>query len=146
MFVEIGIAQAAEHENEPAARATQALEHGHGTHCAEGAPLPEPQLPSCRPLRERVAPQPVPALENVGCETCHGRGGPHLSPHFVENHDYSKVCVTCHDPKHSIGFDYATFVKRISHRDNARFAHLSLAEKKKLLEDVEVPGTAEPEP
>ena len=25
-----------------------------------------------------------PSLEDVGCETCHGRGGPHLSPDFVE--------------------------------------------------------------
>lgn len=83
--------------------------------------------------------RPQPALENVGCEDCHGRGGPHLSPHFVENHDYSKVCVTCHDPKHSIGFEYATFVKRISHKANQQFAHLSLAQKKKLLESRELP-------
>ena len=55
---------------------------------------------------------PDPALEGVGCETCHGRGGPHLSPDFVKNHDYSEVCVTCHNPQHSLGFDYASFLPK----------------------------------
>jgi peroxiredoxin len=63
-----------------------------------------------------------PHLENVGCESCHGRGGPHLSPQFVPRtpsgqHDYEQVCSTCHNPKHSLGFDYAEFQPRISHRE-----------------------------
>ncbi|MDH3213937.1 MAG: redoxin domain-containing protein, partial [Myxococcales bacterium] len=57
----------------------------------------------------------TPDLENVGCETCHGRGGPHLSPAFVKIVDYGPICATCHDTKHSLGFDSATFTPRISH-------------------------------
>jgi hypothetical protein len=70
--------------------------------------------------------KPEPALENVGCETCHGRGGPHLSPNHVANENYAPQCATCHTPEHSLGFDYATFLPRISH---AALAKLSPAEK-----------------
>ncbi len=54
-------------------------------------------------------------LENVGCESCHGRGGPHLSKGFVKNGDYEPVCKTCHNPTHSLGFDYDSFRKNVSH-------------------------------
>ena len=76
---------------------------------------------------------PTPYLENVGCENCHGRGGPHLSPGFVQNGNFEPVCVTCHDPKHSLGFSYASFLPRISHAENAKLTGLALAEKRKLL-------------
>lgn len=71
-------------------------------------------------------------LENVGCESCHGRGGPHLSPEFVKAGQYETVCATCHTPTHSLGFDYATFHPRISH---AKIASLSNAERAKLRND-----------
>jgi peroxiredoxin len=71
-------------------------------------------------------------LENVGCESCHGRGGPHLSPDFVKAGDYASVCSTCHNPTHSLGFDYATFHPRVSH---AKIASLSNAERAKLRDD-----------
>ena len=58
---------------------------------------------------------PLAYLEGVGCESCHGRGGPHLSPDFVESHQYAPMCETCHNPKHSLGFDYASFRPKISH-------------------------------
>jgi peroxiredoxin len=58
---------------------------------------------------------PLPHLEDVGCESCHGRGGPHLSPDFVRGGDYASVCETCHNAKHSLGFEYATFRPNISH-------------------------------
>ena len=74
-------------------------------------------------------------LENVGCESCHGRGGPHLTPNFVPKaedgtRDYEQVCATCHNPKHSLGFDYANFHPRVSHR---QIAGLSNAERSELL-------------
>ena len=74
-------------------------------------------------------------LENVGCESCHGRGGPHLTPNFVPrnaagHHDYEQVCVTCHNATHSLGFEYAQFHPRISHK---AIIALSDAERAKLL-------------
>lgn len=71
-------------------------------------------------------------LENVGCESCHGRGGPHLTPGFVSNDAYAEVCQTCHNPTHSLGFDYATFRPRISH---TTIAALSDAERAQLVAD-----------
>jgi len=76
---------------------------------------------------------PTPHLEDVGCENCHGRGGPHQSPEFAKKTDYQTVCVTCHDAKHSLGFDYATFLPKISHKENAALAALPLEEKQKIL-------------
>ncbi len=54
-------------------------------------------------------------LEDVSCESCHGRGGPHLSKDFVKDGNYEPICKTCHDPTHSLGFDYKSFRKNISH-------------------------------
>lgn len=54
-------------------------------------------------------------FENVGCEACHGRGGPHRSRDVVGDADYVPVCLGCHDQQHSLGFDYERFRPRISH-------------------------------
>ncbi len=75
-------------------------------------------------------------LENVGCESCHGRGGPHLSPGFVppgesDQERYAEICATCHNPTHSLGFEFGTFHPRVSHD---RIASLSNAERADLLE------------
>jgi len=75
----------------------------------------------------------TPELENVGCESCHGRGGPHLSPGFVTAGNYQPACGRCHDPTHSLGFEYATFLPRISHAANAGIAKLPPEEKRKQL-------------
>jgi len=85
---------------------------------------------------------PDPHLEGVGCESCHGRGGPHLSPQFVQDGDYEPRCITCHDTKHSLGFDYATFRPKISHQENADLLDLSLDQKLARIEALGVPRPA----
>jgi len=74
-----------------------------------------------------------PELENVGCESCHGRGGPHLTPAFVTAGNYQPACGRCHDPTHSLGFEYAVFLPRISHAANAGIAKLPPEERSQLL-------------
>ncbi len=73
-------------------------------------------------------------LENVGCESCHGRGGPHLSPGAVAKGDYQSACLACHDTKHSLGFEYATFLPQISHAANSHILALPRAERQKIME------------
>jgi peroxiredoxin len=82
----------------------------------------------------------TPHLEDVGCESCHGRGGPHQSPEFVKQGDYSPACLGCHDTKHSLGFEYATFLPRISHAANAHVAKLTPEEKQELRAKQGRPG------
>jgi peroxiredoxin len=77
--------------------------------------------------------KPIAQLEGVGCETCHGRGGPHLSPGAAPGGDYSAACLACHDAKHSLGFDYATFLPRVSHAANTALAALPAPERAKRL-------------
>lgn len=72
-------------------------------------------------------------MEDVGCESCHGQGGPHISPDFVKEGDFEPVCKTCHNPKHSLGFNYPSFVSKISHKANAHLLSLSAEERDKLL-------------
>ncbi len=79
-------------------------------------------------------------LENVGCESCHGRGGPHQSPDSVKQGNYQPACLGCHDTKHSLGFEYATFLPRVSHAANAAIAKLPPEEKQKLLAERGRPG------
>jgi peroxiredoxin len=72
-------------------------------------------------------------LENVGCESCHGRGGPHLSPDFAPDDDYAAACAACHDEKHSLAFEYASFLPRISHAENAYILELPAQEQQRIL-------------
>ncbi len=76
---------------------------------------------------------PAPHLEDVGCESCHGRGGPHQSPDFVKDGDFSRACGTCHDAKHSLGFSYAAFVPKVGCRSIAKLADLPVKEKQAIL-------------
>jgi peroxiredoxin/nitrate/TMAO reductase-like tetraheme cytochrome c subunit len=86
---------------------------------------------------------PAVHLENVGCETCHGRGGGHLSekppgePPIEPN--YEEVCKSCHNEKHSLGFDYASFLPLVSHQANLQLADLSLEARRRILEERRKP-------
>jgi peroxiredoxin len=77
----------------------------------------------------------VAALENVGCESCHGRGGPHLSPQFTQGGSYETACLACHDTKHSLGFEYASFVPHVSHAANEAILALPADERRRILEE-----------
>lgn len=57
---------------------------------------------------------PEPHLEGVGCENCHGRGGGHLGEGTGVK-DYEATCKGCHNPEHSLGFDFAGFLPNVSH-------------------------------
>jgi peroxiredoxin/nitrate/TMAO reductase-like tetraheme cytochrome c subunit len=83
--------------------------------------------------------KPDASLENVGCETCHGRGGPHLSPAHAPQGAYQPVCETCHNPEHSLGFEYASFLPRVSHATNLANLALPAAEREKLLAERRAP-------
>jgi peroxiredoxin len=79
--------------------------------------------------------QPARELEGVGCETCHGRGGPHLSPGHAPGGSYEAACLACHDATHSLGFDYARFLPRISHATHAALTNLPPEEKRRRLDE-----------
>jgi peroxiredoxin len=83
--------------------------------------------------------KPAPELEGVGCETCHGRGGPHLSPGRAQGGSYEAVCVGCHDTKHSLGFAYASFLPKVSH---AALASLPAEQRQKRLAELRKPRAA----
>jgi len=59
-------------------------------------------------------------LEDVGCETCHGRGGGHERNHVgapagAPAADYRAACLHCHDAEHSLGFRYEEHLPLVSH-------------------------------
>jgi len=56
--------------------------------------------------------------------------------------DYSSVCAACHDAQHSLGFEYAAFLPRISHADNKELVALPPEEKRRLLAERGRPGGA----
>jgi len=76
-------------------------------------------------------------LENVGCEDCHGRGGGHLTPRpkvdaATKAAAYRAACTKCHDATHSLGFDFETFVPKVSH---SAIAALDATERAKRVAD-----------
>jgi len=75
----------------------------------------------------------TPYMENVGCESCHGEGGGHLSQNDAPTDDYEPTCKICHNQKHSLGFDYTTFLPKVSHEANAELLALPLDKKQELL-------------
>ena len=75
---------------------------------------------------------PVEHLQSVQCESCHGRGGPHQSPDFLEA-GFEPVCLSCHNPKHSLHFVFAERLPFVSHAANLQFTKLSAEERRELL-------------
>jgi thiol-disulfide isomerase/thioredoxin len=61
-------------------------------------------------------------MVDVGCEACHGPGGPHDG----ERTDAATTCVACHDADHSIAFSYEKGLPLIDH-----YASLSLTEEER---------------
>lgn len=55
--------------------------------------------------------EPRSRLVNVGCEACHGPGGPHDG----ERLDARTTCASCHDAKHSIAFSVDKGLPLIDH-------------------------------
>lgn len=55
--------------------------------------------------------EPGSALVNVGCEACHGPGGPHDGVRA----EPTETCAACHDAKHSIAFNLGKAVPLIDH-------------------------------
>ena len=60
----------------------------------------------------------TPDLANVGCESCHGAGEPHVkSPRTVKMGKVGlKMCASCHTTDQSPNFNALTFWDRIKHR------------------------------
>jgi peroxiredoxin len=77
--------------------------------------------------------KPLDYLAGVQCENCHGRGGSHQSPEFAKQ-GYEAICNTCHNPTHSLNFEYDERLPLVSHAANLQFASLSLEERQALLE------------
>jgi hypothetical protein len=59
----------------------------------------------------------TPGLENVQCESCHGRGKEHVATHLrtALKPVTPASCVKCHDTENSENFNYATFWPKIKH-------------------------------
>jgi peroxiredoxin len=78
-------------------------------------------------------------LEDVGCESCHGRGGPHLSPEHAKRQDYEALCRDCHNPEHSLGFEYTSFLPRVSHAANRAYLELEGEARERFLAERRAP-------
>lgn len=73
-------------------------------------------------------------LEGVGCESCHGRGGPHQSLDFAKKTDYRDLCAACHTQEHSLRFVYDERLPMVSHASNTHLVSLSVEERRALVE------------
>ncbi|HMV66830.1 MAG TPA: multiheme c-type cytochrome [Myxococcota bacterium] len=70
-------------------------------------------------------------LTDVGCEACHGPGGPHDG----QRDDASQACVQCHDADHTIAFSYSKGLPLIDHfRTNTMDAPTWREERERLEE------------
>lgn len=96
-------------------------------------------------------------LAQVGCESCHGKAGGHNLVVSVEeklkqkalpaDQKYAKVCVSCHDSKHTIHFDVKKGIPLVGHHFDRSLTQVAWLEKRsKLLKDeLDKPLLAFPE-
>jgi peroxiredoxin len=71
-------------------------------------------------------------LRGVQCENCHGRGGPHQSPDFAKA-GFEPVCLTCHNPEHSLRFNFAERLPMVSHAANTQLTSLTVEQRREML-------------
>ena len=61
-------------------------------------------------------------LQEVGCEECHGPGGPHRTDPYPGAEIYSteeSSCIRCHDEKNSPDWDYESYLGKVVHKASA---------------------------
>lgn len=84
--------------------------------------------------------KPQTEFENVGCESCHGMGGGHLDAvtegSAKPGTDYRAACLTCHNETHSMGFEFNSFLEKVSH---ASIAEMTGEQREALLEGRDKP-------
>jgi thiol-disulfide isomerase/thioredoxin len=74
-------------------------------------------------------------LVNVGCEACHGPGGPHDGT----RQDAKDACASCHDPMHTIAFSFAKGLPLIDHYKAADMPDEQFTAARKALLGGDVP-------
>ncbi len=74
-------------------------------------------------------------LVDVGCEACHGPGGPHDG----ERTEPATTCEGCHDAKHSIAFSYAKGLPLIDHYKAVGLDEAGWRTARRALVDGELP-------
>jgi len=58
----------------------------------------------------------TPDLTGVGCEECHGAGADHASAGITLPAVAENTCRRCHQPERNPGFDYQSYLTRVSHK------------------------------
>ena len=76
-------------------------------------------------------------LVEVGCEACHGPGGPHDG----ERVDAAQACGTCHDADHTIAFSYEKGLPLLDHFRSTRLDDLGWMQARRALIGGEAPRT-----
>lgn len=74
-------------------------------------------------------------LVDVGCEACHGPGGPHDG----ERVDARTTCASCHDAKHSIAFSVEKGLPLIDHFAADQLSDADFQERRRKLYNGETP-------
>lgn len=78
-------------------------------------------------------------LRDVGCEACHGAGGPHNPNSDAPKVDAKDSCVECHDADHSIAFSVEKGLPHIDHFASSGLSDQVLREKIMAIRKGEAP-------